>query len=191
MSIFFVPLVPFIFFDLSNVQIMVRFWMSVSFSPKFFQLCFTSCLSAAQVISFLVQQQLPSAQILAVDRCPNAVFSVEAELQRQGERGRIRVKRSDLFEALKEEVNCLNGFWCLFRDDFSYNSFGSCLIVKNQWSSWSTTFAGIGYPWPVYLALLRRGMFCATLHDTSASKLESNLTSLQFFRHPGQLGTCL
>jgi len=61
-------------------------------SPPFFQ-----------VISFLVQQLCPEAEILASDRCPNAVFSVTAELQR-AMIPRIRVKRSDLFEELTEEV---------------------------------------------------------------------------------------
>lgn len=55
------------------------------------------------VISFLVQQLCPEAEILASDRCPNAVFSVTAELQR-AMIPRIRVKRSDLFEELTEEA---------------------------------------------------------------------------------------
>jgi methylase of polypeptide subunit release factors len=51
-----------------------------------------------------VQQLCPEAEIVASDRCPNAVFSVTAELQRIPRIPRIRVKRSDLFEELMEEV---------------------------------------------------------------------------------------
>ena len=66
----------------------------------------TSCdfpifLHLLQVISFLVQQLCPDAQIVASDRCPNAVFSVHAELRRRATPS-IRVKRSDLFEDLEE-----------------------------------------------------------------------------------------
>eukprot|EP00435_Cladocopium_sp_Y103_P024173 s2296_g5.t3 len=60
------------------------------------------------VISFLVHQLCPDTEIVASDRCPNAVFSVGAELRRQAtstcSTSRIRVKRSDLFEELKEEA---------------------------------------------------------------------------------------
>lgn len=69
-------------------------WISMVTSPSPF----------SQVISFLVQQLCPEAEIVASDRCPNAVFSVTAELQRIPRIPRIRVKRSDLFEELTEEV---------------------------------------------------------------------------------------
>lgn len=70
---------------------------------------FPISIRSSQVISFLVQQLCPFAEIVASDRCPNAVFSVAAELQRAttsrtSSPARIRVKRSDLFEELTEEV---------------------------------------------------------------------------------------
>lgn len=40
--------------------------------------------------------------IVASDRCPNAVFSVQAELERHGGPQNITVKRGDLFDGLKE-----------------------------------------------------------------------------------------
>ena len=44
----------------------------------------------------------PDLEIIASDLCPNAVFSVKAELQRWGVQ-RVRVVQSDLFTGLQEE----------------------------------------------------------------------------------------
>eukprot|EP00438_Fugacium_kawagutii_P014488 Skav223535 [mRNA] locus=scaffold1160:447596:450970:+ [translate_table: standard] len=63
------------------------------------------------VISFLLRQHFPDLRIVASDRCPNAVFSVQAELQRRPTRDvrGITVKRSDLFDDLKDEVGTSSG----------------------------------------------------------------------------------
>eukprot|EP00434_Breviolum_minutum_P025879 symbB.v1.2.022881.t1/scaffold2049.1/size91137/8 len=57
------------------------------------------------VISFLLRHHFDATMsIVASDRCPNAVFSVQAELERHGGPQNITVKRGDLFDGLKEEA---------------------------------------------------------------------------------------
>ena len=57
-----------------------------------------------KVISFLLRHHFDATMsIVASDRCPNAVFSVQAELERHEGAQNITVKRGDLFDGLKEE----------------------------------------------------------------------------------------
>ena len=57
-----------------------------------------------KVISFLLRHHFNATMsIVASDRCPNAVFSVQAELERHERAQNITVKRGDLFDGLKEE----------------------------------------------------------------------------------------
>ncbi|CAJ1390738.1 unnamed protein product [Effrenium voratum] len=52
------------------------------------------------VVSFLLRELLPDCEIVASDLCPNACFSVTAELLRRKAQG-IEVRRSDLFDDLE------------------------------------------------------------------------------------------
>ena len=55
-----------------------------------------------QVITFILRSMYSDMTVTASDLCPNAVFSVRAELQRWGVQG-VKVVQSDLFAKLEEE----------------------------------------------------------------------------------------